>query len=100
MLTPDSRGIQGLAGRPEGEVQRCVRHHLHHGEDRGPEEPVQRTGGRAAQTDELRLRPHRPVRHRQAGLQQGIRKYGITSLFPLKFIVQFDFQKQMTTLCK
>lgn len=75
MFTLDSRGIQPLSKRPDGEIQRCVWYPQHHREDRGPEEPVQRTGGRSAEADVLRLGPCGPVRHHEADLRRGVGQY-------------------------
>ena len=47
-------------------------HHPDHGAHRGPPQPLQRAGRRPAAPDELRLRPHRPLRLRQAVLHQGL----------------------------
>lgn len=50
--------VQTQRWEEEAEVQGCVRHHQHHGEDGGAKEPVQWPGGRAAEADELRFRAH------------------------------------------
>lgn len=71
----DPRRSQVLTGHPEHEVQGCAWHHCHHGEDRGSEEPLQRSGGGAAQTDKLLLGPDRLVRHHETVLHQRVRKY-------------------------
>lgn len=74
-VSSGARWIQALTERPKGGIPRCVWHHLHHGEDRGAEESVQRPGGRTAQADELRLDPHRHVWHHEAALHPRLRKY-------------------------
>ena len=71
----DPRRSQVFVGQPGSEIQGCPRHHCHHGEDRGPEESLQRSGGGAAQTDELRLGPDWLVRPRETVLHRRLRKY-------------------------
>ena len=59
----------------EPALQGRVRDHQHHGADGGAPQPVQRPGGGAPETDELRLRPDRTLRLHEASLHPGIREY-------------------------
>lgn len=92
----DSRWIQIPTRWPQDEIQRCVRHHRHHGEDRGPKESVQRAGGRAAQADELCLGPHRPLWHHEAVLHQRVGKY-VTECFQRSNINVYQWQWKIRT---
>lgn len=57
------------------EVSGRVWHHHHHGAHRGGQESVQWSGGRPAETDELRFCPYRPLRLHEAILHPRHREW-------------------------
>ena len=71
-LADPRRKAGANAGCGQCPVPRGAGHHPDHGAHRGPLQPLQRAGCRPAAPDELRLRPHRPLRLRQAVLHQGL----------------------------